>query len=143
MRLTQYTDYSLRVLIYLATKKEDKLTNIKDIATSYGISKNHLMKITYELGKLGIIETVRGRNGGMRLAKRPEDINIGTFIRLVEEDFHIVECFNDEKNVCVISQACRLRGVLGEAMMAYFNVLEKYTLRDLVHNQDELTMLLR
>jgi len=89
MRLTQYTDYSLRVLLYLGVRDNNKLSNIKEIAEAYNISKNHLMKIIHELGKLGLIETIRGRNGGIRLAQLPKDINIGKVVRQTEEDFHM------------------------------------------------------
>ena len=106
MKLTLYTDYSLRVLIYLGSYNEDKLSNIKEIAEAYNISKNHLMKVIHELGKLGYIETLRGRNGGIRLAMEPETINIGAVVRKTEDDFHIVECFSEEKNRCVITPVC-------------------------------------
>ncbi|WP_257347566.1 RrF2 family transcriptional regulator [Pseudalkalibacillus decolorationis] len=135
MRLTNYTDYSLRVLIYLAVQKDNHLINIKDIADMYQISKNHLMKVIHELGKLGLIQTVRGRNGGIRLNKRPEEINIGEVIRKTEEDFYIVECFEDSRNGCIISPVCGLKGVLNEALEAYFKVLDGYTLADLTFNK--------
>lgn len=138
MRLTNYTDYSLRILIYLATKPENELSNIKEIADIYNISKNHLMKVTYELGKMNIIETIRGRNGGIRLAHSPADINIGEVVRKTEEDFHIVECFDDDRNQCIISPVCGLKHVLNKALLAYLNVLDQYTLADLVTNQDSL-----
>ena len=137
MRLTQYTDYSLRVLIYLAMQHNDQLTNIKDIAEKYTISKNHLMKVIHELGKLGFIETIRGRNGGIRLALKPDQINIGAVIRKTEEDFHLVECFNAEKNSCILSPTCRLKHILYDALQAYLNVLDQYTLSDIV-TQDGL-----
>lgn len=143
MRLTNYTDYSLRTLIYLAVRKQEKLATIKEIADSYHISKNHLMKVVYELGKTGYLENIRGRNGGLRLGKRPEEINIGQVVRLMEEDFHTVECFDPSKNLCVISPSCRLKGVLGEAMHAYLQVLNKYTLADVLVNEEELFQLLR
>jgi Rrf2 family transcriptional regulator, nitric oxide-sensitive transcriptional repressor len=138
MRLTQYTDYSLRVLIYLAIQDQEKLSNIKEIADVYSISKNHLMKVTFELGKLGYIETIRGRNGGIRLALKPENINIGEVVRKTEEDFYLVECFNDEKNACIISPACRLKHILNDALQAYIAVLDQYTLADLVVNDQKL-----
>lgn len=137
MRLTQYTDYSLRVLIYLAMQNNDQLANIKDIADKYTISKNHLMKVIHELGKLGFIETIRGRNGGIRLALKPDQINIGAVIRKTEEDFHLVECFNAEKNSCILSPTCRLKHILHDALQAYLNVLDQYTLSDIV-TQDGL-----
>ncbi|APH06141.1 RrF2 family transcriptional regulator [Bacillus weihaiensis] len=138
MRLTQYTDYSLRVLLYLATKPSDQLSTIKEIAEVYHISKNHLMKVTYELGKMNMIETIRGRNGGIRLALSPADINIGAIVRKTEEDFHLVECFDQEQNACIISPACGLKHVLNKALVAYFAVLDEYTLEDLVKNKDTL-----
>ena len=138
MRLTNYTDYSLRVLIYLATKPSGELSNIKEIADSYNISKNHLMKVTFELGKMNVIETIRGRNGGIRLAHSPEDINIGQIVRSTEEDFRLVECFDDDQNQCIISPACGLKHVLNKALQAYLTVLDQYTLSDLVMNQNSL-----
>ncbi|MFA1512372.1 Rrf2 family transcriptional regulator [Priestia aryabhattai] len=142
MRLTQYTDYSLRVLLYLGVRDNNKLSNIKEIAEAYNISKNHLMKIIHELGKLGLIETIRGRNGGIRLAQLPKDINIGKVVRQTEEDFHIVECFDCEGNFCIISPVCKLKSVLHEAMQAFIKVLDQYTLEDLIQNKDELNLLL-
>ncbi|MFC3885393.1 RrF2 family transcriptional regulator [Bacillus songklensis] len=143
MRLTNYTDYSLRVLLYLALKKGNELSNIKEIADAYHISKNHLMKVIHELGKLGLIETIRGRNGGIRLAKNPRDINIGEVVTYTEEDFHVVECFNRKGNQCLITPSCKLKHVLYEALQAFINVLKGYTLEDLTQNKDELQQLLR
>jgi Rrf2 family nitric oxide-sensitive transcriptional repressor len=142
MRLTNYTDYSLRVLLYLALKKENELSNIKEIADAYRISKNHLMKVIHELGKLGLIETIRGRNGGIRLAKHPAEINIGEVVAKTEDDFHIVECFRKDGNLCAITPACKLKHVLYEALQAFITVLKGYTLEDLIHNKDELKQLL-
>ncbi|MCY9338114.1 nitric oxide-sensing transcriptional repressor NsrR [Bacillus haynesii] len=142
MKLTNYTDYSLRVLIFLATKNSNELVNIKDIADSYSISKNHLMKVIYELGKLGYVETIRGRNGGIRLGKAPELINIGEVIRNTEDDFNIVECFNGEKNNCILSSICGLKHVLNKALSAYLDVLDQYTLQDIIVNQDHIRKLL-
>lgn len=141
MKLTLYTDYSLRVLIYLASRKKDDLANIKEIAESYKISKNHLMKVTHELGKMGVIETIRGRNGGIRLAKSPGDINIGNLVRKTEEDFHLVECFSSENNTCIITPVCGLKHVLAKALDAYLNVLDQYTLKDLVQSPGDYRML--
>ncbi|MDQ0162922.1 RrF2 family transcriptional regulator [Aeribacillus alveayuensis] len=138
MRLTNYTDYSLRVLIYIATKDQNELSNIKEIADIYGISKNHLMKVIYQLGKNGYIETIRGRNGGFRLARAPEEINIGEVVRNTEEDFQLVECFDPKCNHCIISPVCNLRHILHEALDAYLKVLDKYTLADIVTNKLEL-----
>ncbi|MDG5789740.1 Rrf2 family transcriptional regulator [Evansella sp. AB-P1] len=138
MQLTIYTDYTLRVLLFLSIQPESKRSNIKEIADFYKISSNHLSKVVYELGKLGVIETVRGRNGGIKLAKDPREINIGEIVRHTERPIHIVECFDDERNNCKISPACRLKGVLQEALNAYLAILDKYTLQDLLVNQDQL-----
>ncbi|WP_456272079.1 RrF2 family transcriptional regulator [Bacillus sp. AK031] len=140
MKLTLYTDYSLRVLIYLASRQDGKLANIKEIAESYKISKNHLMKVTYELGKMGVIETIRGRNGGIKLAKTPGEINIGALVRKTEEDFQLVECFS-EHNTCIITPVCGLKHVLAKALAAYLNVLDQYTLKDLVQSPEDYRML--
>ncbi|WP_010196083.1 Rrf2 family transcriptional regulator [Bacillus sp. m3-13] len=142
MKLTLYTDYSLRVLLYLASAPENnKLIQIKEIAEAYGISKNHLMKVTFHLGKLGYVETIRGRNGGLLLAKEPKELNIGELVRQTEEDFHIVECFQDHAS-CVISPHCKLKGVLYQATQAFISVLDQYTLADLITNKEQLTTLL-
>jgi Rrf2 family transcriptional regulator, nitric oxide-sensitive transcriptional repressor len=142
MRLTNYSDYSLRVLIFLALKKEGELSTIKEIAETYQISKNHLMKIIHDLGKLGLIDTIRGRYGGIRLAMNPSEINIGAVVSKTEEDFHIVECFTHGKNYCVITPACKLKHVLAEALQAFIHVLSQYTLEDLIQDKDDLRSLL-
>lgn len=131
MRLTVYTDYALRVLMYLGLKS-DELSTIEEVAEAYGISRTHLMKVVHRLGRAGYIETVRGRNGGLRLGPRPEDINIGGVVRHAEEDLALVECFPGGQGRCVISPACALKPVLGEAMDAFFAVLDGYTLADLL-----------
>ncbi|ARW38187.1 nitric oxide-sensing transcriptional repressor NsrR [Bacillus amyloliquefaciens] len=143
MKLTNYTDYSLRVLIFLASRPSEELSNIKEIADTYSISKNHLMKVIYRLGQLGYVETIRGRGGGIRLGMIPEDINIGEVVRNTEDDFNIAECFDSQKNLCIISPACNLKNLLYEALQAYLAVLDKYTLRDLVKNKEEIMRLLR
>ncbi|GKV65431.1 MULTISPECIES: RrF2 family transcriptional regulator [Sporosarcina] len=142
MRLTMYTDYSLRVLIFLASKRPDELSTVQEISDAYGISKNHLTKIVHELGKLELIETIRGRGGGIRLSVDPKDINVGELVRKTEDDFHLVECFDPNKNLCVLSSACRLKGVLYEALQAYFSVLDGYTIADFLHNKEEIHALL-
>lgn len=142
MRLTVYTDYSLRVLLYLGIKGKEQLSTVQEISDKYNISKNHLTKVTHELGKMGIIETVRGRGGGIRLKLDPKDINIGETVRKTEDDFHLVECFNCAINECVITPVCRLKGVLHEALNAYFKVLESYTLADFVENNEGLASIL-
>ena len=142
MRLTMYTDFSLRVLIYLGSKEPGTLSTVQEISSAYNISKNHLMKVTFELGKAGFIRTVRGRNGGIELAVKPEDINIGAVVRKMEDDFHLVECFDREHNRCPIAPVCGLRGVLGQALHAYLSVLDGYTLEDLLVNRQGLREIL-
>ncbi|MBD8026185.1 Rrf2 family transcriptional regulator [Ureibacillus sp. Re31] len=142
MRLTLYTDYSLRVLLYLGIKGKERLSTIQEIADNYHISKNHLMKVTYDLGQLGLIETIRGRGGGIRLHIDPKDINIGQVVRQTEEDFHLVECFDEENNMCKISPTCQLKFALREALHAYLEVLDKYTLADFLLSKDEMYRLL-
>lgn len=141
MNLTLFTDYSLRTLIYIATKPEGELSNIQEIAKVYGISSNHLMKSVHKLGKLGLIQTIRGRNGGFRLAKAPNDINIGLVVRQTEENWNIVECFDHENGFCILNPACRLKRVLAEGLRAYLEVLDQYTLADMVVNRSELSAL--
>lgn len=142
MRLTVYTDYSLRTLLYLSLKEENYLATIQEIADTYNISKNHLMKVTYDLGKLGYIETIRGRGGGIRLAINPSDVTIGEIVRHTEDDFHLVECFNGETNSCSIAPGCELKHVLNEALQAYLAVLDRYTLADVAKNKFALLELL-
>lgn len=132
MRLTTYTDYTLRVLMYLGLHQERSAT-IREIADAYGISKNHLMKVVHHLGMAGLVETVRGRNGGLKLKMPPEEINLGRVIRSSEPDFFIAECFDPERNRCVLSPACALQGVLHDATRAFLEVLDQNTLAGLLH----------
>lgn len=141
MQLTAYTDYTLRVLIYLGMQSSGEKSNIKEISSFYNISNNHLSKVVYELGKLGLIETARGRNGGIRLAKEPVQINIGSIVRLTESPINMVECFDETRNTCRISPACKLKHVLNEALHSYLKVLDGYTLEDLLQNKEELKTL--
>ncbi|MDJ1156522.1 Rrf2 family transcriptional regulator [Macrococcus caseolyticus] len=130
MKLTLYSDYSLRVLMYVA--RQEHRVQIDEIAKFYGISKNHLTKVVNNLATLGYIETTRGRGGGIRIKMTPEEINIGALIRKTEEHFNLVECFDRETNTCPIAGICGLQGVLGEALNAYLSVLDKYTLQDIL-----------
>ncbi len=131
MRLTAYTDYSLRTLIFLALNRE-QLVTIQDIADAHGIAKNHLTKVVHRLGTLGYIETVRGRNGGLRLGHEPADINIGEVVRHTETDFHMAACFDDTAAPCTYSPACALKGVLGKATAAFLEVLDAVTLEQML-----------
>ena len=133
MRLTQWTDYTLRVLMYCAaTEGREQPVTITEVAEGYGISSSHLMKIVQELAAQGLLETTRGRGGGMRLMKAPVEINLGAVVRQTETDFHLVECFDPNVNQCRLSGNCRLKGVLGGAINAYLAVLDGVTLADLV-----------
>lgn len=142
MNLTLFTDYSLRTLMYVAVKPKEELSTIEEIATVYGISKNHLTKSVYKLSKLGLLQTIRGRNGGFRMAQDPKDISIGWVIRRTEENWNMVECFDEKNGFCVLDPACRLKGVLARAMNAYFEVLDSVTLDDLLINRNHLKNIL-
>ncbi|MDX1456679.1 MAG: Rrf2 family transcriptional regulator [Marinobacter sp.] len=135
MHITRYTDYSLRVLIYLSLQK-DQLVTIQEISDSYQISKNHLMKVVHQLNKKGYIETIRGKNGGMRLLMAPEDINIGVFVRETEQDLELVECFSPGSQ-CAITPVCGLKGIFSEALQAFLATLDKYTLADILPDKQK------
>lgn len=141
MHITRYTDYALRVLIYTSLRR-DELVTIKDVAEHYGISRNHLMKVVHKLGSAGYLETVRGKKGGFRLAKMPEAIRVGEVIRRTEDDFNIVQCFQPGTNHCQIQSACTLQAVFHEALAAFLGVLDRYSMADVVKNQQQLWQLL-
>jgi Rrf2 family nitric oxide-sensitive transcriptional repressor len=130
MRLTLYTDYSLRVLLYLAGK-EDEVVTISDLADFYKISRNHLVKVVHNLGLKGYILTTRGRNGGLRLAHPAKEILIGDVVRATEPDLDLLECFNPATDQCVITRSCSLKSVLFNAQATFMGVLDQYTLADL------------
>lgn len=136
MELTFYTDYSLRVLIYLGVR-QDHLCLISDIARDYGISRNHLVKVVHGLARGGFLSTFRGRGGGIMLARKPEDIGLGDVVRYTEGSFKPVECFRAENN-CVITPACFLPAVLNEAFRNFISTLDRYTLTDLLQKRTEL-----
>lgn len=131
MRLTSYTDYALRTLMYLAINRE-QLATIQDIADTHGIAKNHLTKVVHHLGVLGLVDTVRGRNGGLRLGREPEDINIGEVVRQTESDFYMAACFDAGGEGCAYSASCDLKDVLGEATAAFLQVLDAVTLDKMI-----------
>jgi len=140
MRLSLYSDYALRVLMYLALQQE-RLPTISEIAEAYGISKNHLMKVAHQLGMQGYIETVRGRGGGLRLAKPPEEIGIGSVVRFTEQDMAMVECMGEDSG-CLLTPSCALRGIIGEALQAFLGVLDDYSLADITRQRRSLMALL-
>ena len=131
MKLTRYTDYAMRVLMHLAVQP-DRLTSISAMARSYGISQNHLMKVVQDLRVAGYLEAVRGRSGGIRLARPPSEINLGEVVRFTEGGFDLVDCGS-----CLIAPACTLTHVLHEALVAFMDVLKGYTLADLVEARME------
>ena len=131
MQLTRFTDYSLRVLIYLGLHQA-QLSTIGEIAKNYGVSENHLMKVVHTLAGHGYIETVRGKGGGMRLSRDPAMINIGDVVRDTEENLDIVECFNPANQACPLLPACALKSVLSEARKSFLATLDRYTLADLI-----------
>lgn len=130
MRLTLYTDYSLRVLIYLA-QNADKVVTISELADFYRISRNHLVKVVHELGLSGYVQTTRGKHGGIRLARPADQIVIGEVVRRTEPDFDLLECLNPEADRCVITNVCKLKSVLAEARDNFLGQLDSYTLADL------------
>jgi Rrf2 family nitric oxide-sensitive transcriptional repressor len=132
MRLTSFFDYTLRLLMYAATHS-DRLITIEETAGVYGISRTHLMKVANQLTRAGYLKAVRGRSGGLTLAKRPNRIKIGDVLCATEPDFALVECFS-ANNRCPISSRCRLRAPLKEALAAFTATLDRYTLADLILN---------
>lgn len=136
MRLTRYTDYALRLLIHLAVH-DGKLCSISEISCAYGISQNHLMKVAHDLGRAGYVRAVRGRAGGLCLARRADEINVGEVVRHTEEGFDLVDC-----PTCPISPACGLSVALAKALAAFMRVLDGHTLADLVAKRGALRELL-
>lgn len=141
MRLTVFTDYALRVLMYLAVNPERRVT-IRDIAEAYGISRNHLMKVVNKLTRADLIEASRGVNGGLMLARSPEAIIVGDVVRKTEDEIALVECFRPE-NRCIITPECVLKNVFAEAQSALLAVLDRYTLADLIEPRTRLAKRLR
>jgi len=141
MRLTGFTDYSLRVLIYLACEPGRRAT-IAEIAAAFEVSQNHLTKVVHFLGQSGLVATVRGKGGGLGLAREPADIGVGEVVRCTEGAAMPAECFDKAANTCSIARVCRLHGVLQEAADAFHAVLDRYTLADLVHNRATLSRVL-
>jgi Rrf2 family nitric oxide-sensitive transcriptional repressor len=134
MKLSLFTDYSLRVLMFAALKGES--FSLSEVAESYDISRHHLVKVVNYLAKLGYLETRRGRGGGIALGMKPEDIRIGMVVRRTEDTPFIVECFDKQHNTCPINGSCRLKGALAQAVNAFYETLDRHTLRDLVTGAD-------
>jgi Rrf2 family nitric oxide-sensitive transcriptional repressor len=142
MRLTTFTDYSLRVLMYVATDPPARAT-IAEIAAAFDISENHLMKVVHFLGKAGLLVNVRGKGGGLELGAPANTINLGYVVKMTEGTDRPAECFDPKANVCRITSACRLRGALEDAVRAFYAVLDQYTLEDITRNRQILAKILR
>ncbi len=145
MRLTQFSDYALRTTLFLGAHPQ-RLVSVTEVATAYGVSYHHLTKVAAMLVEIGVVEAVRGRNGGLRLAMSPAEINIGWLVRQTEPDMNLVECFDHESDTCPISAECRLRKVLKDALRAFLAALDECTVQDLLGNaarQEKLVQLWR
>jgi Rrf2 family nitric oxide-sensitive transcriptional repressor len=141
MHLTQFSDYSLRVAIYLACHPE-RVVSVEEVSRAFGISRHHLVKVVQVLTELGVVEAQRGRGGGMRLAKDPSQINVGWLTRRTEPHFDLVECFNAETNTCPIAPACGLKAALRRAQRAFLEVLDGYHLDEFLGQRSALVNLL-
>ena len=137
MRLTLHTDYALRLLTLLAIEP-DELHTIATVAKRYGISRNHMMKVAQTMIQAGFVTSVRGRHGGLKLAKKPAEIVLGAVVRKTEEDISLVGCFERNRNPCVLEAACGMRKPLHQALAAFFATLDSYTLADVVRNPSRL-----
>jgi Rrf2 family nitric oxide-sensitive transcriptional repressor len=141
VHLTRFSDYGLRLAIYLACHPW-RAASVDEISRAYGISRHHLVKVVQTLTDLGVVAAQRGRGGGMRLAMRPSEINVGWLIRRTEPHFNLVECFDPEANLCPIAPACGLKGALHRAQQAFLRVLDEYSLDQLVARRADLSLLL-
>jgi len=139
MRITTFTDFGLRTLIYLASLPPETLTNVQEVSKIYNVSQNHLVKVVGQLRKLGYIHTLRGKNGGIHLAKPPAEINIGEVIEQLENHLDVVDCASP---ACQLTPCCKLRHALKDAMQAFIASMKQFTLADMMINQDELAPLL-
>lgn len=141
MNLTRFSDYSLRVLICAGTHT-DRLLTIAEIASTFAVSENHLMKVVHRLAQLELLETLRGKGGGLRLARAPAEINLGWVLRQTEQGQPLVECFDNGQSDCKIFSACKLQHLLRQAEQSFYAVLDRYTLADLLECRSELQKLL-
>jgi len=136
MQLTQFSDYALRTLIYIATK--ENACTITEIASSYQISRHHLVKVVHKLGQLGYLTTVRGKGGGINLSKPAKKINLGELVQRTEPNFRLVECIDNPNGTCCIIPVCKLKTILDQAKNAFLTNLGQYTLADIVKNKSQL-----
>ena len=136
MRVTKFSDFALRILIFLEAQPKDRLTTIAEISNIYSISTNHVRVVVHKLGKLGYIDCIQGKGGGIKLGKDASTISVGDVVRDTENDFYMVECFDPDKETnCAIEKACKLKGVMREALNAFLSVLDQYTIADLAVNK--------
>lgn len=140
MQLSTFSDYSMRVMMFLGLQ-HGQLSTISDIAKAYAISENHLMKVVHHLAQHGYVETVRGKGGGLRLVRDPATVNVGELLRVSENNTGLLPCLNSGSDCC-IQISCKLMGILSEAQTALFDVLNKYTLADLLKEEDSLSRIL-
>lgn len=141
MRLNAYSDYAIRVLMQSALRSPER-TTVAEVAETFGISRNHLVKIVHDLGRNGYLATQRGIGGGFTLARAPEAIRLGDIVRLGEESETVIDCREDGSRLCRLFPACRLKGVLNEAAAAFFEVLDRHTLADLVKQPSKMRAVL-
>ncbi len=141
MQLTLFSDYSVRLLLYLGLS-DDGLVRVEDVVSAYGISRHYMLKVTKELTRLGYVESVRGRRGGVRLIVAPEDVVIGDVVRKTEPPGGVLDCIEDPGADCVIVGVCKLRHVFARAQSAFYEVLDEYTLADLLEEPEPLVSLL-
>ena len=139
MQLTRHTDYALRTLIQVALMPEGERLSVTEVTETYDLSRSHVMKIVQKLGHEGFLRNIRGKGGGIELGMHPEDINIGAVVRAMEANLQVIDC---SLPYCRLLPECRLTGIFGEAMKAFLNVIDQYTLSDLLDNRDELVKLL-
>lgn len=137
LKLTLYTDYSIQVLMYLGTLPSGRLATMREIASTFDISYNHLMKIIQTLSKEGIIVTYRGRNGGLVLAEEPHEIRIGQLVRTLE-NLDLGECYKEGGGHCILAESCMLKQILDKALSSFLSVLDEHTLQDLIQNKTSL-----
>ncbi|MFZ6178170.1 RrF2 family transcriptional regulator [Nannocystis pusilla] len=142
MQLTQFTDYALRTLLYLAVHR-DRLVPVAEISAAYGISNHHLVKVAHQLARLGYVDSARGRGGGLRLARDPADVGVGEVVRATEPHFHVVECFDREHNTCPIVPACGLVRALAQARERFLEVLDGQRLADLLQDPARVDKLVK
>jgi Rrf2 family nitric oxide-sensitive transcriptional repressor len=135
MQLTLHADYAFRVLLYLGSQPAGRVVSTEEISTSYGISRNHLVRVVQTLNDRGYVKVSPGRSGGVSLARGPESIRLGDVMRGAEANMRVVECFDLKTNTCPIVAVCQLQPVLAEALDAFLAVLDRYTLADLLNRR--------